>query len=269
MKTFLGLMFFHAASIAIAQSAPETIPTILAIRGANSGGCFPAPSLDISLKPNNLRLDFSDMRAAVSPTDEYDTEAAICVMIIELGAFPQGWRFGLSDVTYTGHAKLSGGARMQNFAVNAYFQWEHLKNSLLIEQPTVKNTSGSYLMDVPTTPVDFGLNGDYDEDFQVNIPNNNLAWSPCFTGQEYSYDDKMEVQFQFHAYLTKEGYSTTGNGVFGRIKGPALTAEFGLVWDKCDPLERNAWGHFRIDDFETCQRGSQTDSTTGKRTVQW
>ncbi|KAI0008235.1 hypothetical protein F4779DRAFT_618789 [Xylariaceae sp. FL0662B] len=255
--------------MAIAQSVPETIPTILAIRGANSAGCFAAPSMDISLQPDTLKFDFADMRAAVSPTAEYDTEAAICVTTIELGAFPQGWRFGLSGVTYTGHAKLSGGARLQSFAVNTYFQWEHIKNSLLIDQPAVKNTSGSYLMDVPIVPVDFGLNGDYDKEFEVNIKNNHLAWSPCFTGQEYTYDDKMEVQFQFHAYLTKEGYSATGNGIFGRADDPALTAEFGVIWEKCDPLGRNAWGDFRIDNFETCQRGSQTDSTTGETTVTW
>ena len=63
-------------------------------------------------------------------------------------------------------------------------------------------------MDVPEKIVDFGLTGVYDKEFSVNIRNDNLLWSPCFTGQEYSYDDKMQVQFQFQAYLTKEGYSS-------------------------------------------------------------
>ncbi|KAI1385389.1 uncharacterized protein F4822DRAFT_412931 [Hypoxylon trugodes] len=269
MKLTSILPYLAAPGIALAQSAPETVPTILGIRGANSAGCFSATSLNLALKPDSLRVDFADMRASVTPTDPYDSEAAICVMSIELGAFPLGWRFALSDVTYTGHAKLSGGARLHSFAANAYFQWEHLKNNDPINEPTIKNASGSYLMDVPEKIVDFGLTGVYDKEFSVNIRNDNLLWSPCFTGQEYSYDDKMQVQFQFQAYLTKEGYSKTGAGVFGRPINPALTANFKLLWEKCDPAERNAWGQFRMGDYETCSRIGPTDPSQGEPTVKW
>ncbi|OTA66022.1 hypothetical protein K449DRAFT_458103 [Hypoxylon sp. EC38] len=263
------LLSLAAASIALAQIAPATIPTILSIRGANSAGCFSATSMNLALKADNLKLDFADMRASVTPTDAYDSEAAICVMSVELGAFPQGWRFALSDITYSGHAKLSGGARLQSFGTNAYFQWEHLKNNEAIDQPTVKNASGSYLMDVPERRVDFGIGGIYDQEFKVIIPNTKIAWSPCFTGQEYSYDDKMQLQFQFQAYLTKEGYPKTGNGVFGRPTGPALTADFKVIWEKCDPAQRNSWGQFRMGDYETCKRIGQPDGVEGNPTVKW
>ncbi|KAI1098352.1 hypothetical protein F4804DRAFT_128013 [Jackrogersella minutella] len=269
MKTTSILGSLAAASIALAQSAPDTIPTILGIRGANSAGCFSATSMNLALSANNLKLDFADMRASVAPTDIYDSEAAICVMSIEIGAFPQGWRFALSDITYSGHAKLSGGARLKSFAANAYFQWEHLKNNDPINDPTIKNASGSYLIDVPEKRVDFGAGGIYDQDFLVNIQNGNPAWSPCFTGQEYSYDDKMQVQFQFQAYLTKEGFSRTGNGVLGRATGPALTADFKVVWEKCDTSQRNSWGQFRLGDYESCQRLGQPGNTGGQPTVVW
>ncbi|KAI1371313.1 hypothetical protein F4677DRAFT_436076 [Hypoxylon crocopeplum] len=268
MKTTSILFSLAAAGLGLGQSAPPIIPTILSIRGANSGGCFSATSMNLGFQANNLRLDFADMRASVTPTDPYDSEAAICVMSIELGAFPQGWRFALSDVTYTGHAKLTGGARVESFAVNAYFQWEHLKNNEPIDEPTVKNASGSYLMDVPESKVNLGTTGFYDQDFTVNIRNGNLAWSPCFTGQEYSYDDKMQVQFQFQAYLTKAGFSRTGSGVFGRAAGSALTADFKVVWEQCDASQRNAWGQFRMGDYESCQRVGPTDGT-GEPTVKW
>ncbi|KAI0377203.1 hypothetical protein F5Y04DRAFT_292146 [Hypomontagnella monticulosa] len=269
MKAASVLLSLAAAGLALAQSAPTPIPTILGIRGANSGGCFSATSMNLAFSANNLKLDFADMRASVTPTDSYDSEAAICVMTIELGAFPQGWRFGLSDVTYTGHAKLVGGARLHSFAVNAYFQWEHLKNNEPIDEPTVKNASGSYLMNIPEKIVDFGKTGIYDSDFKVNIPNGNIAWSPCFTGQEYSYDDKMQVQFQFQAYLTKEGFPKTGSGVFGRATGPALTADFKVVWEKCDSAQRNSWGQFRMGDYESCQRLDPSSGTDGQPTVRW
>lgn len=148
MKAASVLSTLAVAGLALAQSAPETIPTILGVRGANSAGCFSATSMNLALKSDSLRFDFADMRASVNPTDQYDSEAAICIMSIELGAFPQGWRFALSDVTYTGHARLSGGARVESFAANSYFQWEHLKNNAAIDQPTVKNASGSYLVSV-------------------------------------------------------------------------------------------------------------------------
>lgn len=135
-----------AVGISLAQTSPDTIPTILGIRGANSAGCFSATSMNLALGASSLKLDFADMRASVAPTDPYDSEAAICVMSIELGAFPLGWRFALADVTYTGHAKLSGGARLESFAAIAYFQWEHLKSTQAIDEPTVKNASGSYLV---------------------------------------------------------------------------------------------------------------------------
>ena len=114
MKAASVMLSLAAAGFTFAQSAPTPIPTILGIRGANSGGCFSATSMNLAFSANNLKLDFADMRASVTPTDSYDSEAAICVMTIELGAFPQGWRFGLSDVTYTGHAKLVGGARLHS-----------------------------------------------------------------------------------------------------------------------------------------------------------
>lgn len=152
MKTITILTFLATTTLSLAQTSPQTIPTILSIRGANSAGCFSATSLSLALQPNTLKLDFADMRASVSPADEYDSEAAICVMSIELGAFPSGWRFALEDVTYTGHAKLSGGARLESFAANAYFQWEHLKNSEPINEPTVKNASGSYLVSLFPLP---------------------------------------------------------------------------------------------------------------------
>ncbi|KAI1771492.1 hypothetical protein F4818DRAFT_205245 [Hypoxylon cercidicola] len=257
-----------AIGLSLAQTAPPTIPTILGIRGANSAGCFAATSMRLALGTDSLRLDFADMRASVAPADPYDNEAAICVMSVELGAFPLGWRFALADVTYAGHAKLSGGARLESFAAIAYFQWEHLKNANAVDEPTVKNASGSYLMNVPEMKVNFGAGGFYDQDFSVNIPNYHTAWSPCFTGQEYSYDDKMQVQFQFQAYLTKAGFPKTGNGVFGRATGPALTADFKVVWEKCDPVERNAWGQFRMGDYESCKRIGPT-GTEGNPTVRW
>ncbi|XXH01292.1 hypothetical protein Hte_007648 [Hypoxylon texense] len=253
-----------------AAAAPETVPTILGIRGANSAGCFAATSLRLSLSASSLRLDFADMRASVAPADPYDSEAAICVASVELGALPAGWRFALAGVTYAGHAALAGGARLESFAAIAYFQWEHLKNTAAVDEPTVKNASGSYLMNVPEMKVNFGATGFYDQDFSVNIPNYYAAsaWSPCFTGQEYSYEDTMQVQFQFQAYLTKAGFSKTGNGVFGRSTGPALTADFKVVWEKCDPVERNAWGQFRMGDYETCKRIGPT-GTGGNPTVRW
>ncbi|KAI0880495.1 uncharacterized protein GGS22DRAFT_193265 [Annulohypoxylon maeteangense] len=268
MKAISILSSLAAAGLASAQTAPDIIPTILGIRGANSAGCFSATSMNLAFTANNLKLDFADMRASVTPADPYDSEAAICVMSIELGAFPQGWRMALADITYSGHAKLSGGARVKSFAANAYFQWEHLKDSSLVVDASVKNASGSYLMNVPEMRVDFGATGFYDQDFLVNIPNLGVAWSPCFTGQEYTYDDKMQVQFQFQAYMTKEGFSKTGSGVFGRAAGPALTADFRVVWEKCDSSQRNAWGQFRMGDYETCQRiGPGT--TDGQPTVKW
>ncbi|KAL7619795.1 hypothetical protein AAE478_010338 [Parahypoxylon ruwenzoriense] len=269
MKIASVLSPLAAAALALAQSVPEIVPTVLSIRGANSGGCFSATSMTLDLKAENLKLDFADMRASVAPTDEFDSEAAICIMAIELGAFPQGWRFALKDVTYTGHAKLSGGARLQSFAIKAYFQWEHLKNNIALDQPVIRNASGSYLMEVPEKRVDFGAKADYDQDFEVNIPNADLTWSPCFNGREYSYDDKMQVQFQFQSYLTKEGSSKTGSGVLGRPSGPALTADVALLWEKCDSSKRNAWGQFRMDDYETCQRGTHQENTTGRPTVRW
>ncbi|KAI1207824.1 uncharacterized protein F4807DRAFT_433432 [Annulohypoxylon truncatum] len=268
MKPTSILASLATAALTSAQTAPDTIPTILGIRGANSAGCFAATSMTVALGASDLRLDFADMRASVAPADPYDSEAAICVMSVELGAFPRGWRMALADVTYTGHARLSGGARLQSFAANAYFQWEHLKNSEPVGEPVVKNASGSYLMNIPEMRVDFGASGFYDQDFSVNMPNAGLAWSPCFTGQEYSYDDKMQVQFQFQAYLTKEGFSKTGSGVFGRATGPAMTADFKVVWEKCDATQRNSWGQFRMGDYETCQRiGPGT--TDGQPTVKW
>ncbi|KAI0836899.1 hypothetical protein F5Y06DRAFT_304981 [Hypoxylon sp. FL0890] len=269
MKANAIFLSLAGASIALAQTAPTTIPTILSIRGANSAGCFSATSMNLVLKADNLKLEFADMRASVAPTDTFDSEAAICVMSIELGAFPDGWRFALADITYSGHAKLSGGARLKSFGTDAYFQWEHLKNNESIDQPTVKNASGSYLMDIPEKRVDFGIGGIYDQEFKVNIPNTKLDWSPCFTGQEYSYEDKMQLQFQFQAYLTKEGFPKTGNGVFGRPIGPAMTADFKIIWEKCDSTQRNAWGQFRMGDYETCKHIGQADGTNGNPTVRW
>ncbi|OTA99478.1 hypothetical protein M426DRAFT_269182 [Hypoxylon sp. CI-4A] len=269
MKALQLLSPLLSAGLAVAQAAPEIVPTILGIRGANSAGCFSATSLSLGLKAENLKLEFADMRASVLPTDPYDSEAAICVMSIELGAFPQGWRFALSDITYTGYAKLSGGARVKSFAANVYFQWEHLKSVDPINEPIFRNASGSYLMDIPQKLVDFGADGVYDKDFSVDIPNPALAWSPCFTGQEYSYDDKMQVQFQFQAYLTKEGFSKTGSGIFGRSAGPALTADFKVVWEQCDPIERNSWGQFRMGDYESCQRITPADIPGDEPTVKW
>ncbi|KAI4860404.1 hypothetical protein F4820DRAFT_452931 [Hypoxylon rubiginosum] len=277
MRPLLLSLAAAASSLSLAQqtssasAAPETVPTILGIRGANSAGCFAATSMSLAWgSASSLRLDFADMRASVAPADPYDSEAAICVTSVELGAFPAGWRFALADVTYAGHATLAGGGRLESFAAIAYFQWEHLKNTAAVDEPTVKNASGSYLMNVPEMKVNFGTSGFYDQDFSVNIPNHYAAsaWSPCFTGQEYSYDDKMQVQFQFQAYLTKAGFSKTGSGVFGRAAGPALTADFNVVWEKCDPVERNAWGQFRMGDYETCKRIGPT-GTEGNPTVRW
>ncbi|KAF3060094.1 hypothetical protein GL218_04827 [Daldinia childiae] len=269
MKGASLLSSLAAASLALGQSAPASIPTILGIRGANSAGCFSATSMSLSLKADSLKFDFADMRASVTPATPYDSEAAICVMSIELGAFPQGWRFAFSDVSYTGHAKLAGGARVRSFAANSYFQWEHLKNNGAIDQPTIKNASGSYLLDVPEKIVDFGATGAYDKDFKVDIQNDKLVWSPCFTGQEYTFDDNMQVQFQFQAYLTKEGYSRTGSGVFGRPIGSALTADFKVIWEQCDPAQRNSWGQFRMGDYESCERIGPADSSDGQPTVRW
>ncbi|KAI1808710.1 hypothetical protein F4811DRAFT_181350 [Daldinia bambusicola] len=264
-----SLLSIATATLALAQSAPATIPTILGIRGANSGGCFSATSMSLAFKADSLKFDFADMRASVAPADPFDSEAAICIMSIELGAFPQGWRFAFSDVSYMGHAKLTGGARVKSFAANSYFQWEHLKNNGSIDDPTVKNASGSYLMDIPEKIVNFGATGAYDKDFKVDIRNNKLSWSPCFTGQEYSYNDKMQVQFQFQAYLTKEGFSKTGSGVFGRSVGSALTADFKIIWEQCDPAQRNAWGQFRMGDYESCERVDPADISDGQPTVKW
>lgn len=124
-------------------------------------------------------------------------------------------------------------------------------------------------MDVPEKIVDFGATGAYDKDFKVDIRNNKLAWSPCFTGQEYTFDDNMQVQFQFQAYLTKEGHSKTGSGVFGRPFGSALTADFKVVWEQCDPAQRNSWGQFRMGDYESCERIGPADSSDEQPTVRW
>ncbi|KAI0165289.1 hypothetical protein GGR52DRAFT_103046 [Hypoxylon sp. FL1284] len=270
MRQSLLLPLLGAAGLSTAQTtaAPDTIPTILGIRGANSAGCFSATSVSAALGAGGLKFDFTDMRAAVAPADPFDSEAAVCIPTIELGAFPLGWRFSIAEATFTGHATLSGGARLESVAAVAYFQWEHLKNSAALDEPTVKNASGSYLMNMPEMKVDFGASGVYDKDFSINIPNPAPAWSPCFTGQEYSYDDKMQLQFQFQVYLTKEGYSKTGYGVFGRSTGPAMTANLKLVWEKCDPTKQTAWGQFRMGDYETCQRTGST-GTEGNPTVIW
>ncbi|KAI5863707.1 hypothetical protein GGS23DRAFT_511112 [Durotheca rogersii] len=267
----LGAALVPAQSQSQPSPAPEFVPTILGVRGANSAGCFAATSVGLTLAAESLRVNLTDMRASVAPADPFDSSAAICIVTLELGAFPAGWHFALRDVTYTGHATLAGGARLQSFAVQAYFQWEHLKIGPQIDLPVVKNVSGSYLMNVPDKAVDFGGGADYDADFSVRIENGDPAWSPCFTGWEYSYDDKMQLQFQFQSYLTKEGSSQTGSAVLGRTdgSGPALTATFGLVWERCDSTQRNAWGQFRMGDYEICQRGIGHDNVAGRPTIQW
>lgn len=103
MRSSIAFLSALALRLAAAAAGPDDGFHLASIMAGYSGGCPAAETVRMSLTAQSMVIDYLSMGGPAS-------RSAACVMLFDLAAVPDGWRFAVDEVKHEGHVKLAKGA---------------------------------------------------------------------------------------------------------------------------------------------------------------
>ncbi|KAI0385571.1 hypothetical protein F5Y04DRAFT_292087 [Hypomontagnella monticulosa] len=251
----LTILSVVASGTAVSDPPPQ-LPAVSSISSSIPFQCSPGKSIGVTLRPNRITTDLSEMQfwtEGHGRTEEY----ASCDFRVELNSWYYKYRVAIASAAVRGHANLTEGVKIFQFNTTAIFRLQHLKNFSPITPPEVTNLSLSYMLN-ELTPASIGGDDSFDDDFEVGVKSSTpLVWSPCFNGGEGGGQDSTYIDFLVSASSSDK----TGEGTGVLTSG--LSIDWDLVWEECTPNsdERNSWGDIRIENWQSCTYTSANNQT--------